>query len=53
MAAQLRHSFEQLQDQLRTDPLTGVLTRRGLLERADWPDERAAVRALVLHRRCR
>ncbi|WP_082492988.1 EAL domain-containing protein [Acidovorax sp. Leaf160] len=47
MAAQLRHSFEQLQDQLRTDPLTGVLTRRGLLERADWPDERAAALTLV------
>ena len=47
MAAQLRQSFEQLQDQLRTDPLTGVLTRSGLLERADWPGERAAALTLV------
>ncbi|AVS78819.1 sensor domain-containing phosphodiesterase [Paracidovorax avenae] len=47
MAGRLRHSFEQLHRQLLGDPLTGLLTRRGLLEKADWPHPRRAVLVLA------
>ncbi|CAM3415488.1 GGDEF and EAL domain-containing protein [Paracidovorax anthurii] len=47
MAGRLRHSFQQLHEQLLGDPLTGLLTRRGLLEKADWEQPRRAVLALT------
>ncbi|SFE60148.1 bifunctional diguanylate cyclase/phosphodiesterase [Paracidovorax wautersii] len=47
MASQLQQSFGQLRDQLLTDQLTGLLTRRGLLERADWHGERTVALTLL------
>lgn len=47
MAGRLRHSFQQLREQLLGDPLTGLLTRRGLIEKAAWPQARRAVLALA------
>ncbi|MCQ9371994.1 GGDEF domain-containing protein, partial [Corynebacterium sp. 35RC1] len=47
MAGRLRHSFHQLRGQLLFDPLTGLLTRRGLLEKADGPQPRRAVLVLA------
>ena len=47
MASQLQQSFGQLRDQLMTDQLTRLLTRRGLLERADWHGERTVALTLL------
>ncbi len=47
MAERLQHSFRQLQEQLLTDQLTQLLTRRGLLERAAWTEPRRAALSLV------
>ncbi len=47
MAGRLRHSFQQLREQLLGDALTGLLTRRGLLEKADGPQPRRAVLVLA------
>ncbi|RYF01733.1 MAG: EAL domain-containing protein [Comamonadaceae bacterium] len=47
MAARLQYSFRQLQEQLLTDQLTQLLTRRGLLERAAWTEPRRASLSLV------
>ncbi|RYF23989.1 MAG: EAL domain-containing protein [Comamonadaceae bacterium] len=47
MAARLQYSFRQLQEQLLTDQLTQLLTRRGLLERAAWTEPRRAALSLV------
>ena len=47
MAERLQQSFRQLQEQLLADPLTQLLTRRGLLESAAWPEPRRAVLSLV------
>jgi len=47
MTERLQHSFRQMQEQLLTDQLTQLLTRRGLLERADWATPRPAALSLV------
>ncbi|GKS74813.1 EAL domain-containing protein [Acidovorax sp. SUPP950] len=47
MADRLRQSFQQMREQLLSDPLTRLLTRRGLLEKADWKSPRWAVLSLV------
>ena len=47
MAGQLQRSFRQMQEQLLTDQLTQLLTRRGLLERAAWAEPRRAALSLV------
>jgi len=47
MSVRLQHSFDSLREQLLFDGLTRALTRRGLLEQADWPVARPAVLTLV------
>ncbi|MBB4843326.1 diguanylate cyclase (GGDEF)-like protein [Paucibacter oligotrophus] len=47
MSERLQRSFDELRDQLRYDGLTQLLTRRGLLEQAQWMQERPAVLCLV------
>ena len=47
MSVRLQQSFSSLRDQLLYDGLTQALTRRGLLEQADWPVARPALLVLV------
>jgi diguanylate cyclase (GGDEF)-like protein len=47
MAERLQQSFGRMRDQLVYDELTRALTRRGLLEQADWIQPRAAALVLV------
>jgi diguanylate cyclase (GGDEF)-like protein len=47
MAERLQHSFARMQQQLTHDDLTQLLTRRGLLEQADWPVPKPAVLTLL------
>ncbi len=47
MASQLQQSFAQMREQLLSDQLTGLLTRRGLLERADWHGDRPVALTLL------
>ncbi|WP_231512402.1 EAL domain-containing protein [Paucibacter sp. KBW04] len=47
MSERLQRSFDELRDQLRYDGLTQLLTRRGLLEQAQWPQPRSTVLCLI------
>ena len=47
MAGRLQRSFLQMQELLTHDSLTQLLTRRGLLEQAQWTEPRRAVLSLV------
>ncbi|WP_394789693.1 EAL domain-containing protein [Rhodoferax sp.] len=47
MAQRLQLSFNDMRDQLRYDSLTQLLTRRGLLEEAQWTEARPAVLCLL------
>ncbi|WP_249937201.1 bifunctional diguanylate cyclase/phosphodiesterase [Roseateles sp. DAIF2] len=47
MAQRLQQSFGRMREQLVYDDMTRLLTRRGLLEQADWPVPRPAALLLV------
>jgi diguanylate cyclase (GGDEF)-like protein len=47
MADRLQASFNQMREQLMYDSLTQLLTRRGLLEKAAWPEPKRAVLTLL------
>jgi diguanylate cyclase (GGDEF)-like protein len=47
MATRLQKSFDHMREQLTYDSLTHVLTRRGLLEQANWRDAKPGVLCLV------
>ncbi len=47
MAQRLQRAFSNMHDQLRLDSLTGLLTRRGLLEAVHWDGARPAVLCLL------
>ena len=47
MGQRLQHSFARLQQQILYDELTGLSTRRGLLERVNWPQARPTVLVLI------
>ena len=47
MSQRLQHSFARLQQQILYDELTGLCTRRGLLEKVNWPQTRPSVLVLI------
>ncbi|GGP25072.1 bifunctional diguanylate cyclase/phosphodiesterase [Silvimonas amylolytica] len=47
MARQVDLAFNTMRDQLRLDGLTQLLTRQGLLEEVNWPEQRPAILCLI------